>query len=95
MRRGHGESSLEIHIRECIQSRLLPHIGTEEVHNRRKAHFITSMAKRLMINYLYDMDEDDRDHIGKKRLDLVGDLMMQLFVSAFKNEFLKNAKTII
>lgn len=43
--------------RENLNSRLLPHIGTEEVNNKAKAHFIGNMARQL-INALLKYDEE-------------------------------------
>lgn len=53
------------------------------------------MARRLLYAYLGKTDEDDRDHYGKKRLDMTGVLMINLFKDQFKNSFVENGKKII
>jgi DNA-directed RNA polymerase II subunit RPB2 len=52
----------------------LPHLGTDESCNIKKAMFIGYMVNRLLSAALGRTREDDRDHYGKKRLDLVGTL---------------------
>ncbi len=54
-RGGTEENGISIMARENLNSRLLPHIGTEEVNNKAKAHFIGSMARQL-INALLKYD---------------------------------------
>ena len=51
------------------------------------------MAKKLILTYLYDEEQEDRDHLGKKRIEMAGELMMQLFVSSFKFFLMKSVKT--
>jgi DNA-directed RNA polymerase II subunit RPB2 len=75
--------------------KLLPHVGTDEESFPRKAYFIGYMVKRLLYGFLGKSDEDDRDHYGKKRLDMTGTLMISLFKDQFKNSFVENAKKII
>ena len=53
------------------------HIGVDG-HNK-KAHFIGYMVNRLLQASLGRATEDDRDHYGKKRLDMAGTLMGGLF----------------
>lgn len=53
------------------------------------------MVNKLLYGYLGKTDEDDRDHYGKKRLDLTGSLMISLFKDQFKNSFIENAKKIL
>lgn len=49
------------------------------------------MINRLLNSALERTGEDDRDHYGKKRLDLVGTLMAHLFRQQFV-KFTKEAK---
>lgn len=49
------------------------------------------MVKKLLYGFLGKVDEDDRDHYGKKRLDMTGVLMIGLFKDQFKNNYMKNA----
>lgn len=75
--------------------KLLPHIGTDRESFRRKAFFIGYMVNKLLYAYLGKTDEDDRDHYGKKRLDLTGPLLITLFKEHFKNGFIEGAKKIL
>ena len=62
-----------------LQKELLPHIGIDENSLQNKALFIGYMINRVLKSALGRTGEDDRDHYGKKRLDLVGALMAHLF----------------
>ena len=53
------------------------------------------MVKKLLYGFLGKVDEDDRDHYGKKRLDMTGTLMIGLFKDQFKNSYIKTAEKII
>lgn len=75
--------------------KLLPHIGTDRDSFRRKAFFIGYMVNKLLNAYLGKTDEDDRDHYGKKRLDMTGTLLVTLFKEHFKNGFIESAKRIL
>lgn len=55
---------------------ILPHIGTSEDSKERKAYFVGYMVHRLLNASLGKTDQDDRDHYGKKRLDMSGQMMM-------------------
>lgn len=72
--------------------KLLPHIGTDKSTFRTKAFFIGYMVSKLLYAYLGKTDEDDRDHYGKKRLDLTGNLLISQFKELFKNNFIESAK---
>lgn len=95
IKRGNTDEGLEIIIRQKILNSILPHLGTEEILNTTKTHFIANMAKKLILVYLYDGKQEDRDHIGLKRVDMAGDLMMQMFASAFKFQFMDQARRMI
>lgn len=53
------------------------------------------MARKLLYAFLGKTDEDDRDHYGKKRLDMTGVLLTNLFKDQFKNSYVQNGKKII
>jgi DNA-directed RNA polymerase II subunit RPB2 len=61
---------------------------------RKKAFYLGYMAKRLMSSYLGSSTEDDRDHYGKKRIELTGHLMLNLFRELFK-QYLSNAQRLL
>ena len=65
--------------RDVMQKEFLPHISQKEGSETRKAFFLGYMINRLLQCALGRTEEDDRDHFGKKRLDLAGPLMAQVF----------------
>eukprot|EP00918_Siedleckia_nematoides_P044416 GHVU01097145.1.p1 GENE.GHVU01097145.1~~GHVU01097145.1.p1 ORF type:complete len:890 (+),score=212.80 GHVU01097145.1:459-3128(+) len=70
--------------KELLQKEVLPHVGTEPGTESRKAWFVGYMVHRLCLGELGRIPEDDRDHFGKKRLDMAGALMAASFGSAFR-----------
>lgn len=71
------------HARDIIQKEFLPHISQAEGSETKKSFFLGYMIYRLLQCHLGRRDEDDRDHFGKKRLDLAGPLLANLFRSLF------------
>ncbi|KAF2246445.1 second largest subunit of RNA polymerase II [Trematosphaeria pertusa] len=65
--------------RDVMQREFLPHISQKEGQDTRKAFFFGYMLHRLLQCVLGRREEDDRDHFGKKRLDLAGPLIANLF----------------
>ena len=65
--------------RETLQKEVLPHIAQTEGCEARKAFFLGYMVHKLLQCALGRRDVDDRDHFGKKRLDLAGPLLAKLF----------------
>lgn len=63
---------------------MLPHISTQEGSESRKAYFLGYMVHRLLLAALERRELDDRDHFGKKRLDLAGPLLASLFRMLFR-----------
>lgn len=59
---------------QILCKELLPHLGTDESAFTKKAMFLGYMVNRMLNAALGRTKEDDRDHYGKKRLDLVGTL---------------------
>lgn len=70
--------------KDILQKELLPNITQEEGFETRKAFFLGYMVNRLLLCALERKEPDDRDHFGKKRLDLAGPLMAGLFRILFK-----------
>ncbi|KAG9244771.1 RPB2, DNA-dependent RNA polymerase II second largest subunit [Calycina marina] len=70
--------------RDVMQKELLPHISQKEGSETRKAFFLGYMVHRMLQCALGRRETDDRDHFGKKRLDLAGPLLAKLFRSLFK-----------
>lgn len=87
-----GERKDRLHYADVIlQKELLPHLGIDEASYPRKAYFLGYMINRLCNSALGRTGEDDRDHYGKKRLDMVGTLISGLFRQDF-GRFVKDAK---
>ena len=81
--------------RQVLNERLLPHLGSTKECFYKKAYYLGNMAKKLICAFFGAIQEDDRDHYGKKRLDMTGVLMTNLFKEQFKNTYVENAKKII
>jgi len=67
-----------------LQKEVLPHVGTEEHCESKKGFFLGYAVHKLLMCKLGRADEDDRDHFGKKRLDLAGPLLGGLFRTLFR-----------
>jgi DNA-directed RNA polymerase II subunit RPB2 len=67
-----------------LQKEVLPHVGTEEYCETKKGFFMGYAVHKLLSCKLGRSDEDDRDHFGKKRLDLAGPLLGGLFRLLFR-----------
>ncbi|KAK0615364.1 hypothetical protein B0T17DRAFT_593061 [Bombardia bombarda] len=65
--------------RDLLQKEMLPHISQSEGCETKKAFFLGYMVHKLLQCVLGRRDTDDRDHFGKKRLDLAGPLLAKLF----------------
>lgn len=62
----------------------MPHIGEGIGFNSNKGIFLGYLAHRLLYSALGYREIDDRDHFGKKRLDMAGPLMTSLFSILYK-----------
>nr|QIS77013.1 DNA-directed RNA polymerase II subunit [Pterulicium secundirameum] len=69
---------------EILQKEMLPHVSMAEGSESRKAYFFGYMIHRLLLAAMERRELDDRDHFGKKRLDLAGPLLSNLFRMLFK-----------
>eukprot|EP00842_Homolaphlyctis_polyrhiza_P001918 jgi/Hompol1/2727/HPOL_003044-RA len=69
---------------DILQKEMLPHVGTKPHTEGRKAWFLGYMIHRLLLTALDRRETDDRDHFGKKRLDLAGPLLGGLFRMLFR-----------
>lgn len=70
--------------KEILQREMLPHVSTTAGNESKKAFFIGYMVHRLCNAALGRANEDDRDHYGKKRLDMAGSLFAGLFRQLFR-----------
>lgn len=73
---------------------MLPHVSIEKGNEIKKAYFIGYMIFRLGNCALGRSYGDDRDHYGKKRLDMSGVLLTGIFRQYFRN-FLKSVESNI
>ena len=80
--------------RDVLQREVLPHVGTEMNNEGKKAFFIGYIVHKMLMCSLGRLEEDDRDHFGKKRLDLAGPLIGGLFRLLFK-KLTKQMKTFL
>ena len=69
---------------EILQKEMLPHVSMSEGSESKKAFFFGYMIHRLLLAALERRELDDRDHFGKKRLDLAGPLLSGLFRMLFR-----------
>ncbi|CAB4429708.1 unnamed protein product [Rhizophagus irregularis] len=70
--------------KNIIHTEFLPHIGEGIGFNSNKGIFLGYLAHRLLYSALGYREIDDRDHFGKKRLDMAGPLMTSLFSILYK-----------
>mmetsp|Transcript_33024 Transcript_33024/g.85008 ORF Transcript_33024/g.85008 Transcript_33024/m.85008 type:complete len:1184 (-) Transcript_33024:53-3604(-) len=70
--------------RELLQKELLCHVGRTANIEGRKAYFIGYMTNRLLLGLVGRNGEDDRDHFGKKRIDLAGALVNGSFTGLWR-----------
>ena len=69
---------------EILQKEMLPHVSMAQGQHTKKAYFFGYMVHRLLLAALERRELDDRDHFGRKRLDLAGPLLASLFRMLFR-----------
>ncbi|KAJ3014299.1 DNA-dependent RNA polymerase II [Thoreauomyces humboldtii] len=69
---------------DILTKEMLPHVSMQAHQQTRKAFFFGYMIHRLLLAALERRQLDDRDHFGKKRLDLAGPLLSSLFRTLFR-----------
>ncbi|QPG74030.1 DNA-dependent RNA polymerase II [Brettanomyces nanus] len=70
--------------KDILQREFLPHISQDSGYETNKAYFLGYIVNRLLLCALERKEPDDRDHFGKKRLDLAGPLLANLFRILFR-----------
>lgn len=75
-------------LKRVLNDRFLPHLGTDNSDETigKKGFFLGYMVQRMISAALGRTTEDDRDHYGKKRLELAGVLVSNLFRQFFKQQ---------
>jgi DNA-directed RNA polymerase II subunit RPB2 len=68
---------------DLLQKEMLPHVGTTENLEVRKAFFLGYMINKLLATYMSRREYDNRDHYGNKRMDMAGVLMTNIFRQLF------------
>lgn len=68
---------------ELVHRELLPHVGVGDRYDKKKGFFMGYVVHKMLMCSLGRLGEDDRDHFGKKRLDMSGPLMSSLFRQLF------------
>ena len=79
---------------EILRKDMLPHVSIEKGNEIKKAYFIGYMIFRLGNCALGRAYGDDRDHYGKKRLDMSGVLLCGIFRQLFRR-FAKKTETVM
>jgi DNA-directed RNA polymerase II subunit RPB2 len=86
--RKYTETNLEVkvmqkkmHLMHLLKTSFIPHI---EGGFKEKAYYLAYMINKLLKVYLGRAKVDDRDSYVNKRVDLPGDLLMELFKQRFK-----------
>jgi DNA-directed RNA polymerase II subunit RPB2 len=80
--------------REILQKEVLPHVGMGERTETKKAFFMGYIVHKMLMCSLSRLEEDDRDHLGKKRLDMAGPLLGGLFRYLFRKLTKEVRKTL-
>ena len=71
----------KMHLLHLLKTSFIPHIGEGF---KEKAYYLAYMINKLLKVYLGRTKVDDRDSYVNKRVDLPGDLLMELFRQRFK-----------
>ncbi|MEM3883864.1 MAG: DNA-directed RNA polymerase subunit B'', partial [Methanothrix sp.] len=74
-----------------LDTYILPHLGTSPEVRKEKAAYLIRMASRTSMVANGTVKPDDKDHYANKRVKLAGDLLEELFNTAFK-AFIKDIK---
>ncbi|KAF6161182.1 hypothetical protein GIB67_007823, partial [Kingdonia uniflora] len=78
-----------------LQREMLPHMGVGQNCETKKAYYFGYLIHRLLLCTLGRRPEDDRNHYGNKRLDLVCPLLGSLFRMCVDNGQAVNLYNII
>jgi len=82
---GQAKEYREKKISQILDVALLPHLGVsnDKATRKKKAEYLGRMARRVLELHLGLRKEDDKDHLSNKRIKLSGDLLEELFRTAF------------
>jgi DNA-directed RNA polymerase II subunit RPB2 len=79
------------HLRGILTRDVFPHVGQDITDDTAKAFLLGHAVNKCLSVFLGELDTDDRDHFGNKRIDLAGNLIGTLFRIAF-NRVMKEFK---
>lgn len=82
---GQAKEFREKKVSQMLDKSLLPHLGDSPDDRLTKAIYLGRMAKSLLELHLGIRKEDDKDHLANKRIKLTGDLLDELFRTAFQS----------
>lgn len=77
------------YVEDILMNEILPHVGKIAI---KKAYFLGLMVRKLLLNYLGYVNDDDRDSFINKRVESPGALLVTLFRYNF-NKLAKDLKT--
>ncbi|KAI8097585.1 DNA-directed RNA polymerase III subunit RPC2 [Halteromyces radiatus] len=69
---------------EVLATVILAHIPVENLNFREKSVYAAVMIRRVLVAMNDEVQVDDRDYVGNKRLELAGQLLSLLFEDLFK-----------
>ncbi|KAI8391025.1 DNA-directed RNA polymerase III subunit RPC2 [Radiomyces spectabilis] len=69
---------------EVLATVILAHVPVENLNFREKSTYAAVMIRRVLIAMNDQVQVDDRDYVGNKRLELAGQLLSLLFEDLFK-----------
>ena len=73
--KGYSQKEISTRLQQILNQYLLPHLGTSEKDQIRKAYYLAHVVNRLMKVGLGMQREDDIDHLANKRITLAGDFL--------------------
>jgi len=71
--------------REWLAYTILAHVPVHDWNFENKAIYLALMIRRIILTELGEVEVDDRDYYGNKRMELAGGLVSLLFEDVFKN----------
>jgi len=81
---GDGRTQRLAYAKNMLAREFLPHIGIDDSSNPEKAWFLGYMVRRICLCETGRLAPDDRDHMGKKRIDVSGHLLSSSFGTLFR-----------
>ena len=76
---------------DILMNEILPHVGKNPM---KKAYYLGLMVRKLLLNYLGYIQDDDRDSFINKRVESPGALLVSLFRTHF-NKLVKDLKMAV